>query len=282
MMSSEISTYLTGRYIIFPIYTLSFEEYLTFKKSYTNLKDMKQEFSQYVRLGGFPATHLQDYSQDEVYTIVKDIYNSTIFSDIVRRNQIKKVDQLERIVKYTFNYIGNTFSARAISNYLKSEQRRIDNETVYSYLEKLQKAYIFHKCSRYDLQGKEILKTQEKFYLADVSLKYAVLGYNVDSVASSLENIVYLELRRRGYDVYIGKMRDKEIDFVATNQNDKIYVQVTQEIKSEKRQKREYDQLLEIKDNYPKYVVMANDFASGNYQGIKTMNITDFLLSKEY
>ena len=282
MMSSEISTYLTGRYITFPIYTLSFEEYLTFKKSYTNLKDMKQEFSQYVRLGGFPATHLQDYSQDEVYTIVKDIYNSTIFSDIVRRNQIKKVDQLERIVKYTFNNIGNTFSARAISNYLKSEQRRIDNETVYSYLEKLQKAYILHKCSRYDLHGKEILKTQEKFYLADVSLKYAVLGYNVDSVASSLENIVYLELRRRGYDVYIGKMKDKEIDFVATNQNDKIYVQVTQEIKSEKTQKREYDQLLEIKDNYPKYVVMANDFASGNYQGIKTMNITDFLLSKEY
>lgn len=282
MMSSEISTYLTGRYITFPIYTLSFEEYLTFKKSYTNLKDMKQEFSQYVRLGGFPATHLQDYSQDEVYTIVKDIYNSTIFSDIVRRNQIKKVDQLERIVKYTFNNIGNTFSARAISNYLKSEQRRIDNETVYSYLEKLQKAYILHKCSRYDLQGKEILKTQEKFYLADVSLKYAVLGYNVDSVASSLENIVYLELRRRGYDVYIGKMKDKEINFVATNQNDKIYVQVTQEIKSEKTQKREYDQLLEIKDNYPKYVVMANDFASGNYQGIKTMNITDFLLSKEY
>ena len=277
MMSSEISTYLTGRYITFPIYTLSFEEYLTFKKSYTNLKDMKQEFSQYVRLGGFPATHLQDYSQDEVYTIVKDIYNSTIFSDIVRRNQIKKVDQLERIVKYTFNNIGNTFSARAISNYLKSEQRRIDNETVYSYLEKLQKAYILHKCSRYDLHGKEILKTQEKFYLADVSLKYAVLGYNVDSVASSLENIVYLELRRRGYDVYIGKMKDKEIDFVATNQNDKIYVQVTQEIKSEKTQKREYDQLLEIKDNYPKYVVMANDFASGNYQGIKTMNITDFL-----
>ena len=282
MMSSEISTYLTGRYITFPIYTLSFEEYLTFKKSYTNLKDMKQEFSQYVRLGGFPATHLQDYSQDEVYTIVKDIYNSTIFLDIVRRNQIKKIDQLERIVKYTFNNIGNTFSARAISNYLKSEQRRIDNETVYSYLEKLQKAYILHKCSRYDLQVKEILKTQEKFYLADVSLKYAVLGYNVDSVASSLENIVYLELRRRGYDVYIGKMKDKEIDFVATNQNDKIYVQVTQEIKSEKTQKREYDQLLEIKDNYPKYVVMANDFASGNYQGIKTMNITDFLLSKEY
>lgn len=282
MMSSEISTYLTGRYITFHIYTLSFEEYLTFKKSYTTLKDLKQEFSNYVRLGGFPATHLQDYSQDEVYTIVKDIYNSTIFSDIVRRNQIKKIDQLERVVKYTFNNIGNTFSAKSISNYLKSEQRKIDNETVYNYLEKLQKAYILHKCSRYDLQGKAILKTQEKFYLADISLRYAVLGYTVDSVASTLENIVYLELKRRGYDVYIGKMNDKEIDFVATKQNNKIYVQVTQEIKSEKTQKREYDQLLEIRDNYPKYVVMANDFAGGNYEGIKTMNIIDFLLSKDY
>lgn len=282
MMSSEISTYLTGRYITFHIYTLSFEEYLTFKKSYTTLKDLKQEFSNYVRLGGFPATHLQDYSQDEVYTIVKDIYNSTIFSDIVRRNQIKKIDQLERVVKYTFNNIGNTFSAKSISNYLKAEQRKIDNETVYNYLEKLQKAYILHKCSRYDLQGKAILKTQEKFYLADISLKYSVLGYSVDSIASSLENIVYLELKRRGYDVYIGKMNDKEIDFVATKQNNKIYVQVTQEIKSEKTQKREYDQLLEIRDNYPKYVVMANDFAGGNYEGIKTMNIIDFLLSKDY
>lgn len=282
MMSSEISTYLTGRYITFHIYTLSFEEYLMFKKSYTTLKDLKQEFSQYVRLGGFPATHLQDYSQDEVYTIVKDIYNSTIFSDIVRRNQVKKIDQLERVVKYTFNNIGNTFSAKSISNYFKSEQRKIDNETVCSYLEKLQKAYILHKCSRYDLQGKNILKTQEKFYLSDVSLRYSVLGYTVDSVASSLENIVYLELKRRGYNVYIGKTKDKEIDFVATKQNEKIYVQVTQEIKSEKTQKREYEQLLEIRDNYPKYVVMADDFAGGNYEGIKTMNIVDFLLSKEY
>lgn len=282
MMSSEISTYLTGRYVTFYIYTLSFDEYLTFKKSYSTIYNIKQEFNQYVRLGGFPATHLQEYSQDEVYTIVRDIYNSTIFSDIVRRNQVKKIDQLERVVKYTFNNVGNTFSAKSISNYLKSEQRKIDNETVYRYLEKLQKAYILHRCSRYDLQGKSILKTQEKFYLADISLRYAVLGYTIDSVASSLENIVYLELKRRGYDVCIGKYKDKEIDFVATKQNEKIYVQVTQEIKSEKTQKREYEQLLEIKDNYPKYVVLTEDFAGGNYQGIKTMHITDFLLSKEY
>ena len=282
MMSSEIATYLTGRYISFRIFPLSFEEYLTFRKEYTELKDVHTELADYIRLGGFPATHLRAYSQDEVYTIVRDIYNSTIFSDIVRRNQIRKVDQLERVVKYTFSNVGNTFSAKSISNYLKSEHRKIDNETVYSYLEKLEKAYLLHRCSRYDLQGKEILKTQEKFYLADTSLRYSVLGYDQDSVASSLENVVYLELCRRGYDVNIGKTSDGEIDFIAQHQGEKIYVQVTQEIRSEKTERREYDRLLEIRDNYPKYVLRTDEFAGGNYKGIKSMHVADFLLSKEY
>ena len=282
MMSSEIATYLTGRYVSFQVYPLSFEEYLAFRREVTEVKNPHQELADYVRLGGFPATHLRAYSQDEVYTIVRDIYNSTIFSDIVRRNQIRKVDQLERVVKYTFSNVGNTFSAKSISDYLKSEKRSIDNETVYSYLEKLEKAYILHRCSRYDLQGKEILKTQEKFYLADTSLRYSVLGYGSDNVASSLENVVYLELCRRGYKVYIGKTTDGEVDFVASRQGEKLYVQVTQEIHSEKTEKREYERLLEIKDNYPKYVLRTDEFASGNYEGIKTMHIADFLLSKDF
>lgn len=282
MMSSEISTYLTGRYVAFRIYTLSFQEYLTFKSEYSTLDDIHKEFANYIRLGGFPATHLQAYSQDEIYTIVRDIYNSTIFSDIVKRNQVRKIDQLERVVKYTFNNVGNTFSAKSISDYLKAENRSLDNETVYSYLEKLEKAYLMHRCSRYDLHGKEILKTQEKFYLADTSLRYSVLGYNEDTVASSLENVVYLELCRRGYTVYIGKTNDGEIDFVAVRQNEKLYVQVTQKIASEKTEKREYERLLQIKDNYPKYVLRADEFAGGNYKGIKTMHVADFLLSTEF
>ena len=149
-----------------------------FKSHYTEVGEPKTELVDYVRLGGFPATHLQEFSQDEVYTIVRDIYNSTIFSDIVKRNQVRKIDQLERVVKYTFNNVGNTFSAKSISDYLKAEHRALDNETVYSYLEKLEKAYLLHRCSRFDLQGKEILKTQEKFYLADTALRYSVLGYN--------------------------------------------------------------------------------------------------------
>lgn len=282
MMSSEISTYLTGRYVSFHIYTLSFEEYLSFKSEYDTIGDIKTEFVNYVRLGGFPATHLKKYEQDEVYTIVRDIYNSTIFSDIVKRNQLRKIDQLERVVKYTFNNIGNTFSAKSISDYLKAEHRKLDNETVYSYLEKLEKAYLLHRCSRYDLRGKEILKTQEKFYLADVALRYSVLGYSEDNVASSLENIVYLELCRRGYNVYVGKFDEGKIDFVAERQNEKIYVQVTQEIRTEKTEKREYERLLKIRDNYPKYVLRTDLFADGNYEGIKTMHIADFLLSKDF
>ena len=282
MMSSEIATYLTGRYIAFRIYTLSFSEYIDFKKEFSTVTDMRSELAEYIRLGGFPATHLQEYTEDEVYTIVKDIYNSTIFSDIVKRNQVRKVDQLERIVKFAFDNVGKTFSAKSISDYLKSEHRTIDNETVYSYLEKLESAYILHRCSRYDIQGKELLKTQEKFYLADTALRHSVLGYKSTSVAAMLENVVYLELCRRGYSVNIGKTINGEIDFIAEKQGDKIYVQVTKEIKTEETEKREYDRLLEIRDNYPKYLLTTDNFAGGIYEGIKTMHIADFLLSKEF
>lgn len=282
MMSSEIATYLTGRYVLFQIYILSFAEYLMFKTRYAEVKDVHAELADYIRLGGFPATHLQEHSQDEIYTIVHDIYNSTIFSDIVKRNQIRKVDQLERVIKYTFSNVGNTFSAKSISDYLKAEHRALDHETIYSYLEKLEKAYLLHRCSRYDLQEREILKTQEKFYLADTALRYGVLGYTTDSVAASLENVVYLELCCRGYTVYIGKIPDGEVDFVAKRQGEKIYVQVLQEIRSEKTERREYDRLLAIRDNYPKYVLRVDEFSRKNYEGIKSMHVADFLLSDEY
>ena len=282
MMSSEISTYLTGRYVSFRIFPLSFREYLTFRETYTTVGAPKDELAGYLKLGGFPATHLKAYTQDEVYTIVRDIYNATVFTDIVRRNQIRKVDQLERIVRYAFDNVGRTFSAASISKYLKSEHRAVDNETVYSYLSKLEGAYLLHRCSRYDIQGKELLKTQEKFYLADPSLRYAVLGYSPDSVAAMLENLVYLELRRRGYEVYVGKLGAAEVDFVAVRQEEKLYLQVAQQIGSPETERREYGRLLEIPDNYPKYVLRTDPFAGGNYVGIKTMHVADFLLSEAY
>ena len=282
MMSSEISTYLTGRYVLFRIYPLSFSEYLLFRKEYAEVFDPYTELANYLKLGGFPAVHLQKYTQDDVYTIVRDIYNSTIFTDIVKRSQIRKVDQLERIVKFAFDHVGRTFSAASLSKYLKSENRTIDNETVYNYISKLESAYILHRCPRYDVQGKEILKTQEKFYLADPALRYSVLGYSSDSTAAMLENVVYLELLRRGYEVAVGKLDTAEIDFVAMKQENKLYIQVAQEIGSAETEKREFGKLLDIRDNYPKYVLRTDIFAGGNVEEIKTMLIADFLLSQEF
>lgn len=298
MMSSEIATYLTGRYIQFRIYPLSFSEYLLFRKEYTTgqtfpmrfpmkitadpYDDLQGEFARYLRYGGFPAIHLQAYTYEEAYTIVRDIYHSTIYTDIVKRNQIRKVDQLERIVRFVFDNVGRPFSAPSISKYIKNENRSINNETIYRYLEKLENAYIIHRCLRYDLKGKELLKTQEKFYLADTAFRYSVLGYSPDSLAAMLENVVYLELRRRDYEVHVGKFDDFEIDFVATKPDNRLYIQVTQEIRSPETEKREYGQLLDIRDNYPKYVLRTDAFAGGNYEGIKTMHIADFLLSDEY
>jgi predicted AAA+ superfamily ATPase len=295
MMSSEISTYLTGRYIQFRVFPLSFSEYLRFRKELyagfsfsvsfpfesKTIGSTYEEFARYLRFGGFPAIHLRDYTQDEAYTIVKDIYNSTIFTDIVKRNEIRKVDQLERIVRFALDNIGRTFSASSISKYMKSENRTIDNETVYNYLSKLTGAFILHRCSRYDIQGKNILKTQEKFYVCDPAIRYSVLGYTSDSVAVMLENVVYLELLRRGYEVTIGQLPGGEVDFVATKQENKLYIQIAQQIESIKTEQREYSRLLRIEDNYPKYVLRTDKFAGGNHDGIKTMHVADFLLSGE-
>ena len=282
MLSSEISTYLTGRYVSIHVLPLSFAEYLHFKGEYADVGAPRDELMPYLQSGGFPAVHLRAYGREEIYTIVRDIYNSAIFRDIVQRNKIRRVELLERIVKFAFDNVGKTFSAKAISDYLKSQQRKMDVETVYNYLSLLEKAYILYRCPRFDLQGKEILKTQEKFYLVDPALKYAVLGYQPTSVSAMLENLVYLELRRRAYDVYVGKMTDREIDFVATRQNDRIYVQVSREITTEATAQREYAGLLSIRDNYPKYVLRTDAFAEGNYEGVKTMHIADFLLMERF
>lgn len=282
LMSSEISTYLTGRYVSIPVFPLSFSEFLFFRSRFTKVEAPAHELARYLKLGGFPALHLKDYEADEAYQIVRDIYNSTIFSDIVRRNEIRKIDQLERIVRFTFDNVGCPFSASSISKYLKSENRRLDNETLYSYLKKLETAYLLYRCPRYDLKGKEILKTQEKFYLADTALRYGVLGYRPDTAAAMLENMVYLELLRRGWRVFVGKFGTAEIDFIAERREDRMYIQISQEIVSEATERREYGRLLELRDNYPKYVLRTDAFAGGNIHGIQTLHVADFLLSDAY
>ena len=278
LMSSEISTYLTGRYISIPVYTLSFAEYLEFKKQ-SGLSP-RELLNEYIRMGGFPIVALGNFDERYAYQIVEGIYHSVITSDITKRHNIANFDLFNRVVRYIVENVGKTFSANAIVKFLKSEGRSLSVEAVYNYLNWLEKAFVIYRCQRYDLQGKSVLKTQEKFYLADSSLKYCIMGFNPKSIAAMLENIVYFELRRKGYDVYIGKNETKEIDFVAVRRDERIYVQVCRRLPEESD--REVANLLEIKDHYPKYVVTLDELAAGNINGVKIVHLADFLMSCEY
>ncbi len=277
LMSSEISTYLTGRYVSIPVYTLSFAEYLEFKKS--DVRSVKELLNEYLRLGGFPIVALGSFDERSAYQIVEGIYHSVITGDITKRHNITNFDLFTRVVKYIMENVGKTFSANAIVKFLKSEGRSLSVEAVYNYLNWLEKAFVIYRCQRYDLQGKSVLKTQEKFYLADSSLKYCIMGFNPKSMAAMLENIVYFELRRQGYEVYIGKNETKEIDFVALRRGDRIYVQVCRRLPEESD--REIANLLAVKDHYPKYVVTLDEMAAGNINGVKIVHLADFLLSGE-
>ena len=278
LMSSEISTYLTGRYISIPVFTLSFAEYMEFKKH--DGRTPKELLNEYIRMGGFPIVALGNFDERSSYQIVEGIYNSVITGDITKRHNITNFDLFNRVVKYIVENVGKTFSANAIVKFMKGEGRSLSVEAVYNYLEWLEKAFVIYRCQRYDMQGKTVLKTQEKFYLADASLKYCMMGFNPKSVAAMLENIVYFELRRKGYDVYIGKNATKEIDFVAVRRDERIYVQVCRNLPEESD--REVANLLEIKDHYPKYVVTLDELAAGNINGVKIVHLADFLLSKDY
>ena len=278
LMSSEISTYLTGRYISIPVFTLSFREYLEFKKESTQSYDKLLE--EYIKFGGFPIIALGEYEQQSAYQIVDGIYHTVVSRDIVKRHRINKQDLFDRVVKYVIENMGNTFSASSISNFLKSENRKVSIESIYNYLRWLEQAFIIFPCERYDMQGKSVLKTQEKYYLADVSFRYALFGYNRKMLDSVMENIVYLELRRRGYDVYVGKNNTKEIDFIAIHKDEKIYVQVCVQIPENSN--REVGNLMEIRDHYPKYVVTLNEMDVGIENGIRIVHLRDFLLAKQW
>ena len=277
LMSSEISTYLTGSYVLIPVYPLSFKEYLDFKSSST--KSKKDLLNEYIKFGGFPIVALGNYDEQSAYQIVEGIYNSVITSDITKRHNIVNFDLFNRVVKFIIENVGKTFSANSIVKFLKGEGRALSVESIYNYLEWLEKAFVIYRCRRYDLQGKSVLKTQEKFYLADQSLKYCIMGFNPKSIASMLENIVYFELKRRGYEVYIGKLGTKEIDFVAMKRDERIYVQVCRTLPE--NSDREIGNLLTIKDQYPKYVVTLDELSTGNVNGVKIIHLFDFLLKEE-
>ena len=284
MLSSELSTYLAGRYVDFHIMTLSFREYLDFHglSLFQDKIGLHEEFRKYLRMGGFPAIHTADYTYEAIYKIVYDIYSSVILRDTVQRHGIRNVELLERIVKFVFDNIGNRLNAKNIADYFKNQQRKVDINTIYNYLSALEGAFIIQRVQRYDIKGKELLQTNEKYFVSDLSLIYSVMGYKDRLIAGALENVVYWEMKRRGYKVYIGKQDDKEVDFVALRREEKIYVQVTYQLASQATIDREFTPLLAINDHYPKYVVSMDEIWQDNIEGVRHKHISEFLLNENW
>jgi len=284
MLSSELSTYLAGRYISIHMHTLSFSEHLFFKQQLTGQPaiDTHREFENFLRLGGFPVLHTGEYTLETAYKVVFDIYSSAILRDTVQRFNIRDVELLERVVKYVFDNVGNKFSAKNVADYFKHHQRKIDLNTVYNYLNALQGAFIIYRIPRYDVKGKEILKTLEKYYVADQSLLYAVMGYRDRFISGVLENIVMLELKRRGYKVFTGKSDKREIDFIAEMRNSKVYIQVAWKMTDQSTIDHEFTPLLGLRDHYPKYVITMDESFNDNINGIQHKHIADFLLQPNF
>jgi predicted AAA+ superfamily ATPase len=283
LLSSELATYLAGRYVEISIYTLSFNEFLEFTATYQNLSSSSKEaFLSYLRKGGFPLVHTANYEEQAIYKVIRDIYASVLLRDTIQRYKIRDIELLERVIRYVFDNVGNTFSGKSIADYFKSQYRKTDVNTIYNYLSALEGAFILYRVSRFDIKGKEILKTQEKFFVSDVSLIYAMMGYRDRMISGILENIVFLELKRREYQVYIGKLDTREIDFIAEKQGKRIYVQVAYKLESEATVEREFSPLLAISDQYPKYVVTMDEFWKEDVQGVKHLQIQDFLLAEGY
>lgn len=278
MLSGEYATLLSGRYVEFSIYPFSFSEYCDAKKSEKDTKNINQLFNEYVKFGGLPFLATSSLNEDAKMQYLKDIYDSVIIKDIVKRNNFRDINLLERIIAYTISNIGRTFSANSISSYLKSEHLKVSVDTIINYLNSCEKAYLFYKIKRVDLEGKEILKINEKYYLADHALRQALYGNNQQNIEIILENIVCLELLRHGYKVYIGKNKAKEIDFVADKNGKRIYVQVCYMLSSLATENREFSAYNGIADNYPKYVLSMDEFDMSR-NGIIHMNIRDFLLN---
>ncbi len=284
LLSSELATYLTGRYVEIHLFTLSFSEYLQFKTARTGNKDfnVKTEFEIFLRMGGFPVLHIAEYPIESAYRIVFDIYSSAILRDTIQRNKIRDVELLERVVKFVLDNVGNKFSAKNVADYFKSQQRKIDLNTVYNYLSALESAFIIDRIPRYDIMGKEILKTFEKYFTGDQAIIYSVMGYKDRMISGVLENIVMLELKRRGFKVFTGKWGEQEVDFVAEKNENKIYVQVAYKMVEQSTIDREFSPLIQIKDNHPKFVVTMDEFWKDNIEGVKHMHIADFLLMESW
>lgn len=280
LLSSELSTYLAGRYVELELYPLSFEEYLDFyERDVQDKIQVEEAFYEYMKYGGFPGLYHMPKEDELKNQYIKGIYNSVVLKDVVQRNGIRDVELLERILVYIMDNIGQLFSAKKIADYLKNQGRKVGVESVYSYIHALENAMILYSAKRYDVKGKKILDRMEIYYLVDLGIRYCMLGERPGDIAQLLENIVFLELKRNGFQVYVGKEEDREIDFIASKRDEKLYVQVTYLLASQEVIQREYLPLSQIPDNYRKVVVSLDRMPIGNRDGIEWMNLVDFIRS---
>ena len=278
LFSSELATRLSGRYIEFPIYSLSFAEFLDFRGAAA--EDRDTEFRRYLRYGGLPALHHMELTDEVVFQYLNAIYTTILLKDIVGRHAIRQVPLLENIARFLFDNIGQTVSANRIAAYLKAQRLRVGVDTVVNYLGYFQEALIAHRASRYDIRGRRLLELYEKYYLGDIGMRHALLGYREADMGPILENVVYLELRRRGYAVSVGKWVEREIDFIATREDEKLYVQVAYLLASPETIQREFGPLQETPDNYPKLVLSLDQVFGSDYEGVRRMHLLDYLLDK--
>ena len=272
LLSGEFATYIAGRYVSFVVYPFSFEEFHAVNSAYT--------FDQFIQNGGMPFLTSIDFEPEFSKKYLQDIFNSVVLKDVVKRNNIRDVDLLERIIAYALANVGRSFSATSISKYFKAENRTVAPETILNYLKACEEAYLLYRLKSQDINGKKILKVNEKYYVADHGLREAVIGENLQNIELILENIVALELLRRGYKVCVGRVGTKEIDFVAEKSGEKLYIQVCYLLQDESTIEREFSSLLEIRDNYPKLVLYKEGVFRGNYEGIPAVKIEDWLTGK--
>ena len=278
LLSGELSTYLAGRYVEFVIYPFSFKEFLETLKSIQQDVSTREAFQKYVKFGGMPFLYNLAFEEEASLQYLKDIYSSIILKDITQRNKIRDTDLLERVISYLIMNVGNNFSATSISKFFKSENRKVSVETILNYIKAAEESFLIYRVSRDDLIGKKVLNVNEKYYIADHGMREAILGSNQRDINQIFENIIYLELLRKDYNVRVGKVDNLEVDFVCTKGNEKIYVQVAYLLASSETIEREFTSLEKIGDNYPKYVISMDEFDMSR-NGIKHINIIEFLIS---
>jgi len=281
LLSSELSTLLSGRYIEIKMYPLSFKEYLIFN-NYDN-NNLEDKFNEYLKYGGLPAITLIKENNELVLSYLSDIYNTIVKKDIIDRNNIKDTALLENIIKYLASNIGSSISSNKISEYLNSNKivEKANHQTIDNYLNMLEKSFIMYKADRTDIRSKALLKTLGKYYISDIGIRNIILGFRNIDEGHLLENVVYLELLRRGYKVNIGKFNDYEVDFIAENPNMIKYYQVTKSLLNDDVKNREIRSLESINDNYEKTIITMDKSINNDYNGLKVVNIIDWLLKEE-